>query len=113
LYAAEHPKNELIVGGSGYVFQWIRRLAPGLLDAGLMLVGFRGQRSRQPESAITPSNLYEHLPGYDRIEGEFGGEARSFSLFTWLETHPVVRFALIGAVIGGVSMLVWARSRRR
>lgn len=113
VFAAENPKNQLIVGGSGYLFQWIRRLAPGLLDAGLMLVGFRGQRSRQPESVLSHDNLYEHASGYNRIKGKYGDEAWSFSLYTWLMTHPIARYAVIGAVIGGVSMLFWSKARRR
>lgn len=113
VYAAEHPRSELIVGGAGWLFSWIRRLAPGLVDIGLMLVGFRAQRSSQPEPVQTKGNLYEHEAGYNRIKGRFGGEAWSFSVYTWLMTHPLARYAAIGAVIGGVSMLFWSKARRR
>jgi NAD(P)-dependent dehydrogenase (short-subunit alcohol dehydrogenase family) len=104
LYAAEHPVRELIVGDSGYMMTFMRRLAPTLTSNFMGASGFRMQRSNEPKSAQAPDNLYNHISGYDQVQGEY--PARPFSLLTWFSTHPRARMALYGGLLAGMGALV-------
>jgi hypothetical protein len=41
---------------------------------------FQAQRTNEPKSEDAPDNLFEPLPGYNTIEGDFSDQARSWSL---------------------------------
>jgi hypothetical protein len=36
------------------------------------LIGFSGQRTNELKSETSPNNLYEPMPGYDQVQGDFG-----------------------------------------
>ena len=113
LYAAEHPVRDIIVGGSGRSMIATQRLSPRLMDAILLRLGFRLQKTREPKSEDAPHNLYEPIQGYDRPEGDFSRWAFPASLYTWRRTHPVAR--QIGNLAGalGVAALVGGRTDGR
>ncbi|MFM2315301.1 MAG: hypothetical protein RLZZ04_4577, partial [Cyanobacteriota bacterium] len=72
LYAAEHPTRDFIVGDVGRVLDLLQRLSPTLVDNLLLLIGFSGQRTNELKSETSPNNLYEPMPGYDQVQGDFG-----------------------------------------
>jgi NAD(P)-dependent dehydrogenase (short-subunit alcohol dehydrogenase family) len=113
LYAAEHPVREMVVGGSGKGLELLHRLSPGLAERLVAPVAFRGQYTDEPKPADAPHNLYTHLPGYDRVKGEFSEVPRPASLFTWFQLHPQVRFglALSAAAAAGIAAVRAFRSR--
>ncbi|RUS96670.1 short-chain dehydrogenase [Dulcicalothrix desertica PCC 7102] len=78
--AAERPKRDVVVGDVGKVLLFLQRIAPSLVDAYLLRTGFDSQYTNEPKSENTPDNLFEPVTGYDKIEGDFSNQARSWSL---------------------------------
>jgi NAD(P)-dependent dehydrogenase (short-subunit alcohol dehydrogenase family) len=110
LYAAEHPAREIYVGGAGRSIELLHRLSPRLVDALLSRFGYRPQMTDQPKTDQAPHNLYEHVEGYNQVQGSFSDEARSVSLYTGLRLHPGVTWGLLAALTGiGYTLL----SRRK
>jgi NAD(P)-dependent dehydrogenase (short-subunit alcohol dehydrogenase family) len=111
LYAAEHPVRDLWAGGAGRALALTQWTAPRLVDAALSRLGPRVQRTEEPEPAGATGNLYS--PRADRrTRGDFTDEARGFSLYTWLETHPWAALLAAGGVAGGAALLGRAQMRR-
>lgn len=108
LFASEHMVGELPVGGSAKAFRFLRRYAPSMANSMIRSTGFTAQRSSEPKSDQAPTNLYDHLGGYDQARGEYSQRARPLSLSTWFDIHPAVRIALAAAVITGAFMAVRA-----
>ncbi|HEX2979009.1 MAG TPA: SDR family oxidoreductase [Anaerolineaceae bacterium] len=106
LYAAEHPIAEIMVGSSGHALHFVNRFSPRLADTIVKRIGFDLQQSSEIKSADAPSNLYEHLPGFNQVQGEFSSEARSASMSTWLNTHPFVRLGIASLAFGATSYFV-------
>lgn len=80
LNVAEHPKRDVVVGDAGKMMLLTQRLSPTLMDAFMLLTGFKSQRTNEPKAADAPDNLFEPLPGYNSTEGDFSNQARSWSL---------------------------------
>lgn len=109
LYAAQHPVNELIVGDSGYVINFMKRVAPTATNNMMGVLGFRQQHSDEPKSALAADNLEHHMRGYNEVDGEFGHRTMQISPLTWLATHPRVRLGLLGLAITGLGFLLGSR----
>ena len=71
LHTAEHPTRDFIVGDVGRILDISQRLSPELMDAILVAIGFKGQRTSEPKAADDPNNLYEPMEGYTQVEGDF------------------------------------------
>jgi hypothetical protein len=67
LDAAEHPRRDVIVGGSAKVQLALQRLSPRLMDA-VARVGFPLQRSNEPK-AVGDDALVDDQHGDARIRG--------------------------------------------
>ena len=101
LYTAEHPTRDFIVGDSGKVLDILQRVSPQVVDALLLLVAFPGQRTDQPESEDSPDNLFEPMPGYNRVEGDF--DHLTIPSFTdWIDKNPIFKW---GAFAFGMATL--------
>ena len=100
LHAAEHPVREIYEGGAGKSMEWLHLLSPNLTDWLLSRFGYRPQMTNIPKTDRASHNLYEHMEGYDQVQGSFSKEARSVSLFTGLEIHPGLRWGLLGVLAG-------------
>src|SRR5947209_13641801 len=112
VYAAEHPRRDLVVGGVGKMLLSTQRISPRLLDGMLSLVGFRGQKTSEPKSVDAPNNLFGPVQGDDRTTGDFGALSMPASLSTWLDTHPAAKAsAAIGAAAGAVLLRQARKSR--
>ncbi len=114
LYAAHRPVRELYVGGAAQSVTIMQRISPRLGDAALRRLG-QIQYSDIEKSSFAPHNLYKHLDGYDTIQGDYTVEAKSRSLGTWMQTHPLARWAAMAAFTAGMVILpaVAFRSRVR
>lgn len=110
LHAAEHPAREIVVGGSGKAILMLHRISPRLVDALLQRIAFAGQRTDEAKSEDAPHNLFAPLAGYDRVEGDFGGRAKSWSLYTWLMVHPQAQRALAGGMLALAALLAMRAS---
>ena len=78
--AAEHPKREVVVGDAGKIILLAQRISPGLVDAYMERNGFDSQYTKEPKSENAPDNLFDPISDYDKIEGDFSDQARSWSL---------------------------------
>ncbi len=71
LMAAEHPMRDYIVGDVGRLLDLSQRLSPGLMDFALNQIGFRGQRTDDVKTPQAPDALFEPMPGYEQVKGDF------------------------------------------
>jgi len=78
--AAENPKRDVVVGDAGKAILLAQRISPSLVDAFMERTAFNGQRTNEPKSESAPDNLFDPISGYDKIEGDFSDQARSWSL---------------------------------
>jgi NAD(P)-dependent dehydrogenase (short-subunit alcohol dehydrogenase family) len=110
LYAAENAPRDLIVGGAGKALLLTQRLSPRLMDAIMLYVGFRWQKTDELKREEAPDYLFGPVEGNDRVEGDLGKWSFSRSLSTWLEIHPRTKR---GAVVGGALLtLATLRAKR-
>ena len=111
LFAAEHPVRDLYAGGAARMMAAAQFRAPGLVDRILARAGIPASRTEQPEPGGAEGNLYEpHAEG--RTQGDFSKQARRFSAYTWLETHPKAKLFLLGGAVTGAAALARARRSR-
>jgi NAD(P)-dependent dehydrogenase (short-subunit alcohol dehydrogenase family) len=108
VWAAEHPRRELWVGGSTAKAILANRVVPGLLDRYLARTGYDAQQTDEPVPRDRPDNLLDALPGDRGAHGQFGPESRDRSIQLWAAMH---RRALL--VAGGAAAAAVSRRRRR
>lgn len=115
-YAAENPVKDLIAGASGAGLVYGERISPRLNEWLIGKIGFVGQTSGEAEIKEFEGNLFEPLNRFDTVEGSFSDEQIESDPYTWLETRPRAKAALLtmifaGGVIGG--MLAWKSLRKQ
>ena len=107
LFAAEHPRRDIVVGSAGKMLAVMERISPSLLDRLMLARGamFEMQKTDQPDNG--QDNLFEPVGGTGSTTGEFGRLSRSTSLYTrHLEQYPNRKRALLGLAVAGVVVLV-------
>jgi NAD(P)-dependent dehydrogenase (short-subunit alcohol dehydrogenase family) len=109
LYAAQHPVRDLFAGGAGRTMAVNQMMAPKMMDRIMARFGIPSSRTDVPAPGGREGNLYAPIHSEDRASGDFAGQSRRSSLYTWLELHPVARMAAGGALVGAVAL---AQSRR-
>lgn len=103
LYVAEHPIRDYIVGDAGRALDLLQRLSPELVDLILTAIAFPLQRTNQPKAEYDANNLYEPMPGFNRVEGDFG-HLTIPSVSDWIAMSPVAT-AIADATAGLTSAL--------
>ncbi|HEU5423021.1 MAG TPA: SDR family oxidoreductase [Nitrolancea sp.] len=109
VYALEHPRRDVYVGGAGRLLPLAEALAPGLLDRLMLADGlfFRLQRSDRPDNGR--DNLFASPAGTGATTGPWGQRSVSTSLTTralWL--HPRrLGLAMGGTLLGLLALLRW------
>jgi short-subunit dehydrogenase len=101
LFAAEHPRREITVGGAGEMLELLERLNPKLADTFMLRQqrAFKQQQTGKPDDAH--DNLFEPMEGTGRVTGRFGRKSKSISSYTRvLGRHPR-RKRLVAAVVAG------------
>jgi short-subunit dehydrogenase len=111
LFAAEHPRRELMVGYTTVEATMGEKIIPGLLDRYLAKAAWDGAMLPEAADPDKPDNFWTPVPRDLGAHGEFDALARSFSPQLWLTKHR----ALSASLVGGAGLLSWmlARSRRR
>ena len=103
LFAAEHPKRTLYVGGFGYFQSLLGRMFPALTDRIMAAVMVRAQQAPdKPTDPARRDNLYEPRPD-GSIEGSQQAHVRRQSLFLQAQKYP-----LAAAGLGGIGLLALA-----
>lgn len=107
LYAAEHPRRQLYVGGNGYLISLGGRFAKRATDGAMKLIGRRLQTDRhQPAPPAARDNLYE--PREDgSIDGHQDYYVRRSSLLLEAQKRPVLSMLAAAAGIGLLLIPKW------
>jgi NAD(P)-dependent dehydrogenase (short-subunit alcohol dehydrogenase family) len=105
LFAAENPTRDLVIGGAGKALAITERLSPRLADKIVETIAFKGQKTRIPKSEHEPNNLFEHIPGYDRIHGPYEEKDRETSVYTWLRTRPAAAWMVTAAAVAAIVLV--------
>jgi NADP-dependent 3-hydroxy acid dehydrogenase YdfG len=107
LHCAEHPRRDVIVGGSGKAITTLGLAAPRVADQAMQTRAFlnqekTGEPPREPGGAL-------YAPTFGLHErGEHPGPVRETSLYTKAALHPL----LTGALVIGVGLAAAAVARR-
>ena len=112
LFAAEHPKRQIYVGGQGFMLSLLGRVFPRTTDRLMELIFVRGQQATEHAGeAQARDNLFE--PKKDgRVEGTQPMYVRRRSRFLQAQKHPVAATALIAGAAAAAGA-VWRLSRER
>lgn len=103
LFAAEKPRRELTVGGTGLMISKLGSLLPRAMDLNMEMVGESMQQTDQAPPPERHDNLYE--PREDgKIDSDQDIYVRRSSL--WLEAQ--MRPGLTSALLGGLGVLAAA-----
>ncbi|WP_431470185.1 SDR family oxidoreductase [Sphingosinithalassobacter sp. LHW66-3] len=110
LFAAEHPKRQLYVGGNGFLISLGGRFAKRASDAAMKAFGRRLQTDEhQPAPPATKDNLYE--PREDgSIDGHQDYYVRRTSLFLEAQKRPALTLLTATAGLGLFLLPRWGRS---
>ena len=103
VWAAEHKRRELWVGGPTVLAILGNKLAPSLADRYLARTGFNGQQTHEPVDLERPSNLYEPVAALHATHGIFDDRSSSKSRELWAAMHrrgllAAAALALVGAL---------------
>ncbi|HEV8421379.1 MAG TPA: SDR family oxidoreductase [Actinomycetota bacterium] len=112
VWASEHGRREVWVGGSTVATVAADKVAPALLDRYLGKTGYESQQTDEPADRTRASNLWEPIAGDQGARGGFDRRARDRSIQLWASTHRgVLTMAGTAAGMGAAAMARWRRSR--
>jgi len=108
VWAAEHRRRELWVGGPTVLAILGNKLAPSLADRYLARTGFNGQQTHEPVDPERPSNLYEPVAALHATHGIVDDRSSSKSRELWAAMHrrgllAAAALALVGALAARAS----------
>ena len=110
VWASQHRRREVTVGGSAVKAIYGNKLAPGFADRYLARNGFDSQQiAGRPVDPERPDNLFEPVPREAATHGMFGEQAKPSSRQLWANTHRGVLAGAVGAA--GLALLGLARKR--
>ena len=109
LWASEHDRGEVYVGGSTVGTIVANKLAPRLIDRYLARTGYDSQQTQEQADPNRPANLWRPVEGDHGAHGDFDSEAKSRSVQWWLTTH---RRQLVGAALGVAGALAVGKTRK-
>ena len=110
LYAAEHPKRSIHVGGAGKIMSIADKLLPGLNDkaSSLMIKSQFKEGAENTAGGSEANSLWQA-----GVDGNVRGDHASIrrSVFTTAELHPAISWGFAALVAAGVA-LAFARKDR-
>jgi short-subunit dehydrogenase len=110
VWAAEHPRRELMVGWPTVKAIVGNAVAPSLADVYLAADGYQAQQTSAPLDGTRPGNLFEPVPGAFGAHGPFDARAKPRSTQLWAARHRrllgvagagALAAAAVNAVTGG------------
>ena len=108
VWAADHARREVWVGGTTVATILANRVAPGLLDRYLARTNFDAQQTHEPVDAGRPANLWSPVPGDAGAHGRFGRTAHPRSLQLWATERR--GWLTLGGVAAAAGAVAWARA---
>ena len=109
LYAAEHPRRDIYVGGASKMVSLEGRVMPRVLDKFMNLVMFKQQQKDQPSSPERTDALYG--PNGMELQQRQGGrdnQVHERSAYTYLSTRG--RPLALSLLVGGTLLAAWKLS---
>jgi hypothetical protein len=106
LWAASHPRRELMVGWPTVKAIVGNAIVPGIADRYLARTGFDSQQTDEPIDPDRPDNLFEPVPGDQGAHGPFGEQSRTRSIQLKLSKHRIPLLAGLAAFAGAVTQEV-------
>jgi len=106
LYAAEHPRRDLHVGGASWMFTVFQRISPAFVDRFMMIGDWttRIQKSDQPSNGH--DSLFKPMIESGRVHGEFDHMTKPSLYARLVEMQPTwTRFVVPTAFAAAVFML--------
>jgi hypothetical protein len=97
VFAADHPRREVMVGWPTVKAILGNAVAPGIADRYLADTGYQAQQTDEPLTHERLGNLFEPVDGDRGTHGPFDDRAKQFSLQLWATKHRVVLGAAAGA----------------
>jgi NAD(P)-dependent dehydrogenase (short-subunit alcohol dehydrogenase family) len=110
VWAAQHERRELTVGGQATAILWGEKFFPGLGDRYLAMTGYESQQTDEPEDPDREHNLYYPLSGDHGAHGRFDDAAHDRSVQLWANTHRGL-LGLVGGLAAGAFTLMNRRKR--
>jgi NADP-dependent 3-hydroxy acid dehydrogenase YdfG len=107
VWASQHDRREVWVGGSTVGTIVANRLVPGLLERYLSRTGYDSQQTSEQADSSRPVNLWKPVPGDHGAHGAFDGVAHGRSVQLWANKNR----ALLGAAAGLAGAAVLAARR--
>jgi len=108
VFAAEHRRREVYVGGSTATVIAGNKILPGLGDRYLARTGFDSQMTDEPADPDRPDNLWAPVPGDRGAHGGFDDRAHTRS---WQLEATMHRGWLALAGLAGVGLSLWWKSK--
>ena len=108
LWASEHDRGEVFVGGSTVGTIAANKLVPRLIDRYLARSGYDSQQTEEPADPHRPANVWSPVAGDHGAHGDFDSRATGRSAQWWLTSH---RRAAIGTALGAIGALVVGKFR--
>jgi hypothetical protein len=106
VWAAKHPRRELMVGWPTVKAIVGNALVPGIADRYLARTGFDSQQTDDPVDPNRPDNLFEPVPGDQGAHGPFDDQSRTRSIQLRLVKHRVPLLAGVAALAGAITQEV-------
>jgi hypothetical protein len=106
VWAADHRRRELSVGGPTVAAIVGNKIASGLFDRYLARTGYDSQQTDEPENPARRDNLWAPLPGDHGAHGRFAARSTRSSPQTWANEHAAIA---VGLAIGAATLLWSAR----
>jgi hypothetical protein len=110
LFAAEHRRRDMLVGGQAAFVNLLQRISPPLVDRLMVMRGlmFEQQKTNQPDDGF--DNLFQPTRGTGSIRGEWSEIALPRSAYTrYLEFHPYLK----GLLAAGLGWCLFRLARRQ
>jgi len=106
VWAASHPRREVMVGWPTVKAIVGNAVAPSVADRYLAHNGYSAQQTDQPVDPARRDNLFEPVPGDQGAHGPFGDEARGRSVQLRLNKHRIPLLVGLAALVGAVTQEV-------
>lgn len=111
VFAADHPRRQIVVGGAGAALGALQRISPALADRVLAFGDQIFARQLRDEPDHGQSNLWEPPPGPGSVRGDSVRQALPRSLWTrTIGYHPGA--ARIAAATAAGAAFAWRRAGR-
>jgi NAD(P)-dependent dehydrogenase (short-subunit alcohol dehydrogenase family) len=106
VWAASHPRRELMVGWPTVKAIVGNALVPSIADRYLAHNAYAAQQTDKPVDPARRDNLFEPVPGGQGAHGPFDEEARPRSVQFRLNKHRIPLLVALAALVGAVTQEV-------